>query len=113
VLEDGVENKLHTQATVSFKKMQTLYGEVLYVFSHMISQYDITEFLIYATPDEPKLVKIYDAFSRNPHIVGRFGKLGFHYVAETKKEDGIKFEVHHFYKKKPSGLTKLKNKYRS
>ena len=100
ILENGETNVRHTQSNISFKHMQTFYGEVLYVFEQMYKKYNIKEFVIFAAPFEKRVEQIYNTFSKNSHIQSIFKNMGFEYETYTHKDGGFLFKIHHFYKSK-------------
>lgn len=92
-----------SKSEISFRYMQSFYGEVLYVFKKMCEEFNITEFIIYSDPYETKTAKIYDTFSKNAHMLSLVKSLGFNYykVYNTKQDDRT-FKIHQFSKIKSS-----------
>lgn len=103
LLSDGEANVYHSQSELRFKHIQTFYGELLYVFEQMVNRYNIQEFVVYASPTESKLKKLYSTFSTNPNIISLLSTMGFQYYKTYNiEEEGGNFEIYHFIKQNQS-----------
>lgn len=100
ILKNGESMMSHTESEFHFVRMQELYGKILYIFDKMVQNYNIKTFIVYSSPFEPKVKKIYDNFAKNSNIKNILASMGFkHYrYTDVEEYDGTKFKVHQFSK---------------
>lgn len=102
ILKNGEAVMSHEEKLFHFKNMQQFYGKTIYVFEKMVEHFNIKSFIVYASPFEPKLNKIYNFFVKNKNIQQLISSIGFTHYEEREVEeyDGTKFKVHSFSKNK-------------
>lgn len=100
ILKDGEVVMSHSESSFHFKRIQEFYGKILYIFSRMVQEFNIKTFIVYASPFEPKLKKIYDNFAKNSNIQSLLKGMGFsnYRLTDVEEYDGTTFKVHQFSK---------------
>lgn len=102
ILQNNESNKLHSETSVSFSRIQEFYGKLIYTIIQMINNFNITKFYFYSSPFEPKVEKLYKTFVKNPNIQSIFKTMGFEYTENKITQNGNTFIVHNFNNSKIS-----------
>lgn len=98
ILKDDQSNKLHSESSESFSRIQEFYGKLIYVIIQMINKFNIIKFYFYSSPFEPKVEKLYKKFIKNPNIQSIFKTMGFEYTENKITQNDVMFIVHNFNK---------------
>jgi hypothetical protein len=89
----------HSHSEITFKRMQSFYGKLLFILREVIERYGIKHFMIYSDPSE-KSYELYKTFANNVYLINIVKSFGFKYFKKdtvTSQESNIPFEIYHFF----------------